>query len=260
MIAGILRFLFDVSCGALFIYVTALLLYQRLFSRWLGFGFGFVVAYTLSVWWMFGQLPGPVQSFVASPGTAPMVSLLVFLVGPTVCVGYCLVCQLSWMQTAGVLACYMALAIGLLLLAGWIPMATFVAYVALLPYVLFFVGTPLVLGWAMFRGMACGSIAGLLFGWFFALVLVSIVITNYFGIPFGLFYTLGEHTKAWIGLGVLAAGLMGIPSIVGYGWMHDWGRKAIAGALVLFLTGMSTAVLLVQLTVGWQALFPGGNP
>lgn len=252
--------LFQLFAGVLFLFLSAVLLYRRLVNRWLKFTALYAVSYAVGSWSIFGELPVFITFLAERPDFTSLFWIVLLFAGPVACVGYGLFRQLSGMQIGGMLLVYAAGLFSFFSLSGLESPIPLHSVLIGSPYVLFYVGTPILVGWMVFRGAECNRIAGALVAFGSMLVLLTVVTTMYFGVPFGLGFELSEHTKAWIALGSLALGVFGIPAVVGYGWMHAWERKTIVGAVTLFLVTVIGVASFVGLTIGYGALFPTPKP
>jgi len=238
----------------LFLFLSSLLIYHRLFRRWLKFSLGFFAVYLVGSFFFFRKWPVP---FPAA-GSVDALPYFLFFFGCFACIGYCLIRQLAFWQSIGLLACYLVALLAFLLLAGidiGLPRDGAVeAFVTSLPYVLFFAATPLVLGFCLIRGFSIRETAGVFVTFGFVLVLFLIATSTYFGKPFGFLPELSLYTRAWIEIGSLLIGALGLLLVFGASLLSSFTLKETLGATITFLAAESALVILVYLTIGYEVL------
>ena len=252
---------YQVVSVVLFLFISAVMLYHGLLRRLLAFSLGFFVVYGIGSYAFFGDVSVP---FVASD-TVRAVPYFLFFFGAFACVGYCLVSQLSWWQTLGVLSCFLFLLLAFVFVTGTatevvLPLpgrGSIIRSLISLPYILFFVGSPLVLGYCLYEGFGFRQSVGLYLMYCFTLILLTIASTNYFGVPFGIYFELSEFTQAWIELGATIAVLVGLPAVLGFCLMNSWSFRESLGALFTFGTLATVVVVAVHLTIGFDFLVLG---
>ncbi len=183
--------LYKSVCVLLYLWLSALLLYHRLFTRWLRFSLGFFIVYVFGSYFFFGVLP---EIFAAQE------------------------------------------------------------LMSALPYVLFYLGTPLLLGFLLLRQLLPLQIIGVLISFLSILGLLLVVTTNYYDRPFGFVYELTPHARAWLEIGSVL--LLAIAALVALGYcfasMLTWSQTF--GAFIMFLGLVVLVVSLVWLTIGYEFL------
>lgn len=238
----------------LFLFLSSVLIYHKLFRRWLKFGLGFFVVYGAGSYFFFRRWPVP---FPAS-GAFEALPYFLFFFGCFACIGYCEIRQLALAQSIGVLACYFVLLLAFLLLTGidiGLPREGSVqTFLAALPYVLFFGATPIVLGLCLIRGLGIRETAGVFMTFAFALVLLLTATSSYFGRPFGFAPELSAYTRAWIEVGSLLIAALGVPVVLGAALLGSLTLRETLGAVTVFLAASSAVVVLVYLTIGYEVL------
>lgn len=258
----------------LYLFLSAVLVYHRLVGRWLKFSCVFFFVYAAGSYLFFGIWPLPFptrEAFEASP-------YYLFFFGSAACVGFALGRELSFRQTAGLLVLYLfAVATMVFLLEAALGVDLMLPgkgmiekFILALPYIGFYIGVPIVFGYCMYKGMGIFQAVGLLLVFGFSLVLVIAATTNYFGKPFGFFYELQPHARAWIEVGSVLALVLGVFGVIGFSLLNGMTEEQTNGAFLVFLALMGLVMALVHLTIGYEfiwdiikgrrELFPGVRP
>jgi len=174
-----------------YLWLSAVMLYHRLFRRWLKFSFGFFAVYIAGSYFFFGRLP---EIFDAQE------------------------------------------------------------VISSLPYVLFYLGTPLLFGYLLFRQLSGLQILGVLVSFLSTLALLLVVTTNYYRRPFGFFYELTPHARAWIEVGSVLFLVVGTLIVAGYCLLSTLTWLQTFGAFVMFLGLVVLIAAMVWLTIGYEFL------
>lgn len=126
---------------------------------------------------------------------------------------------------------------------------------AALPYILLYVGSPLLLGYCLLRQFSFLETAGSLL--IFCAVTVSMMIayTNFYGTSWGFFYELQPHTKAWIEIASIVLLFSGLFSVGGYARLCDLEHSQRVGAVLIFLAVMGAVIGGVHFTIGYQYIW-----
>lgn len=237
----------------LFLLLSAVLLYHRAIRRWFRFSLAYMVVYALGGFLFFGKLVLPL-----SDSSIRGMPYLLFFFGTIACVGYCIVRQLSWRQTAGVLGCYFAVLVGFLMLAGvdiGLPREGAVeSFLVYLPYVLFFAAAPIVVGLCLIKGCTIQQSAGILLLFGFGLLICLIAALSYFARPFGFAPQLSLYSRAWIEVGSVLLAFVGFLLVLGNSLLSSLTFKESLGAIVTFFALTASVLSLVHLTIGYEFL------
>lgn len=253
------NFLFHIYqfvCILLFLLLSAVMLYNRLFQRWLKFSTGFLVVYFLGSYFFFGKVLVPFTSKEAFH----TLSYFLFFFGTIACAGSCLIRGMSLRQSIGIVLCYFFVLFGFILILGAVagvevrlPQEGAVqALLMTLPYILFYAGSPLVVGYCLYRCMSVREITGIYLMFCAILGLMIIGTTNFFNLPFGFFYELNPHARAWVEVGSALLVIVGLPAVIGYCLFYSLSVREAFGAVVVFLAVMTAIVALIQLTIGYE--------
>lgn len=238
---------YQLLSGMLFLMLSAILIYHRLFTRWLAFSIAFFISYLVGSYLLFGRVP----EFMNDAVLWPLCVFLLFF-GTPACAAYCVFRQLTFSQVAAAVTGYLVALLGLVFWLGFGEKTEVQDFLVSMPYLLFFIGSPVVVGMCVYRGMACSAVFGVYLVFCFCLLGAMVATTSYFDRPFGFAYELAPYTKAWIEIGSAAFGLFSIPAVVGYGLMHGWERRAIFGAATLGVIVIAVVALMVELTIGYE--------
>jgi hypothetical protein len=174
-----------------YLFLSAVMLYHRLFRRWLKFSLGFFVVYTLGSYFFFGKLPEIFDSQ---------------------------------------------------------------AMISSLPYILFYIGTPLLFGYLLFRQLSAFQILGVLISFLSTLALLLVVTTNHYNRPFGFAYEFMPHARAWIEVGSLLFFIIGLLMVAGYCFITALTWLQTFGVLLIFLGVVVLVASLIWLTIGYEFL------
>lgn len=242
----------------LYLFLSVILIYHRLFKRWIKFSFGFFIVYVLGSYIFFGSLPIP---FI-SQETVKALPYFLFFFGTMACVGYCLINGLSLGQSIGLIICYFFLILVFLFASGisigidlGIPKkGTVEKFLISLPYILFYVGSPIAIGFWIYRGMSLKEIFGAYMIFFFILVLAIVVTTNYFHRPFGFVYELNFYTRAWIEITSVFIAILGLPIVLGFCLLKSLNLRESLGTFIIFLSVMAGVISIIHLTMGYEFL------
>lgn len=141
---------------------------------------------------------------------------------------------------------------GLLLFDQW-PI-TLPIPIGIVPTMVFLVGSPLLLGLGLVRGMSISGLAGTLValgGVVFLLMLVS----GLKGVePTGVAFLVAPRARYLIEVGALAALVLGIPAVIGYGLARQLTGVQIAGLLGLVATLALPFLSAVYLVTGFETV------
>ena len=249
---------FQIVSVALFLFLSAVLIYHRLFGRWLRFAPGFFVVYVLGAYLFFGEIALP---FV-SEGMIRSAPYFLFFGGSVLCISYGLIRQLGKWQTAGLLGVYWVLLAGFVFLFGsamgvdlGIPrQGSIESFLTTVPFLLLCASVPMVLGYGMYRGFSFREMAGvgLLLGSVF--LLMSIGVAAYFQRPWGFAFAPSAFAQAWIEVGIFIVLVLGSLALLAYAVMNSFTFREFLGAELLFWTLMVGVLAVVYLTVGFPFL------
>lgn len=243
----------------LFLFLSVLLIYHRLFNRWLKFSLGFFVVYLLGSYFFFGKVDIP----FASEKTLRAIPYFLFFFGSVACIGYCLFKQLGLWQSIGLLICWFFALLVVVFLSGGSsarigfsnPTTGWVEdFLASMPYIIFYIGSPLVLGYGLYRELGLRQTTGLYLVFCFFVLLTIVGASNYFNRPFGFFYELSPHARAWIEIGSILVLMLGLIAVIGYCLLHSYTGTESVGAIIVFLVVMAAVMVTIQLTMGYQIL------
>ena len=242
----------------LYLLLSVLMVYHRLFARWLRFSLGFFVVYLLGVYFFFGRLQLP---FVAQD-TANALPYFLFFFGCLACIGYCLYRRLTLWPTTGVVLCYLSLLFGVNLMLGpslevdvTLPQQGAIeSFLGTLPRVFVYLGSPIVLGSGLYRGLSLRQMIGSYLIFCSTVLLGNVAVSSYFGRQFFLFYRLDSATTAWIEVGSVLALVLGLPATVAYCLTKSLGIKESIGRVMMFLVVIVGVLTLIQLTIGYEFL------
>lgn len=242
----------------LYLFLSVLLIYHRFFRRWIYFSFGFFIAYLIGSYVFFGQFPIP---FVSAK-TFGLLPYFLFFFGTVACLGFCQINELNLRQSSGIFILYFFLLSIFLFLSGksigidlTVPEKGAVErFITSAPYILFFVGSPIAVGYWMYGGKSPREIIGAYIIFFFSLVLAIILTTNYFNQPFGFFYEFEPHARYWIEMSSILVAVLGIPAIIGFCLINSMSSDQALGLLILFLVIMVGVFTVMHLTMGHELL------
>lgn len=241
-------------CILIFLFLSTILLYNRLFQRWIFFSIGFFVIYSFGSFLFFGRLSIPLDKNILQ-----ILVYFLFFFGTAACIGFCLLYQLNLRQSIGIILCYFFVLSGFSLLilgtAGLrLPKDSVENFLSSLPYILFYVGSPIIIGACLYRGMCFKQIFGIYLIFCGSLAMSIVATTNYFQRPFGLYYMLNPYTKLWLEIGSALLIIAGLPAVIGACFFHSLAPKQTLGVLLIFLSIVTLVLVSVHMTIGFEFL------
>ncbi len=250
---------FQLLSLVLYLFLSAVLVYHRLIGRWVNFSFAFFLVYGIGSFLFFGIWPLPFptkEAFQNSP-------YFLFFIGGAAVLGFGFGRGLGLKEILGIQLVYLfAVSVFVYLLEGPLGVdfllpgkGSVEGFLLYAPYIGFYAGTPMVFGYCMYRDMSLHQTAGVMLIFLFCLLLAIVGGTNYFSRPFGFFYEMRPHARAWIEIATVFAAVLGLLGVIGYGLLHGLKQHERLGALVLYLAVIGPAVVLVHLTIGYEHLW-----
>lgn len=152
-------------------------------------------------------------------------------------------------------AFFILYAIGSFLFFGVVPLPFLTrGFLDALPYVGFFIGAPLLLGFCLHRGLSFAQTTGLFIMLTFCLALLIIISSAYYGTSFGFPRSLHPYTHAWIEVAAALSLVFGLLSLWGYGLYAGLRPGAIMGTSIIFVAVMGLVFAIIYFTIGLEYL------
>ena len=143
---SILASAYQLAMVLLYVILSAILIYRRLFRRWLTLSCGFFVAYLVGSYVFFGASHLPLSDEILAE-----LPLILLSFGTTACLGYALLRQFTAAQTLGLVLSFTIIVLTLCFLAGGISPESLRAWIALASLMTLVLGLIALLGYAMTR-------------------------------------------------------------------------------------------------------------